>query len=245
MRLTRIYQQQTLHSGEIHRLSKEATHHLMRVLRLPLGTEFILFNGEGGEFKAKIISLEKATAWVEIGEFSAVNRESPLHSILMQTVVRPEKMDYVLQKAVELGVTQIVPLVTEYCALPKLSAERWEKRLAHWRGILISACEQSGRTQIPTLSRAVSFRTALQEIKADVCVILTPNTTQTSLSRTKSSHRVAICVGPEGGWSETELKQASTAGYLALSLGPRILRTETAGLVALTLLQTVFGDISL
>ena len=245
MRLTRIYQQQPLSAGDTLCLTKEASHHLVRVLRLAMGTEFILFNGEGGEFKAKIISLQKNIATVQVGEFNSINRESPVQTILAQSVLRPEKMDYTLQKAVELGVTHIVPLITERSSLFKLSPERWQKRLAHWQAILINASEQSARTQIPTVARAVPFRAAITEIKADLRIILMPNATQTLPQRSKLCHRVAVFVGPEGGWSETETQFATDAGYLPLQLGPRILRTETAGLVALTLLQAVWGDISL
>jgi 16S rRNA (uracil1498-N3)-methyltransferase len=245
MRLTRIYQQQPLSEGETLCLSKEASHHLVRVLRLAVGAEFILFNGEGGEFKAKIIALAKNSVVVQIGKFNPINRESPVQTILVQSVLRPEKMDYTLQKAAELGVTHIVPLITERCSLFKLSPERWQNRLAHWQAILINACEQSGRTQIPTVTRAVPFKTAITEIKADMRVILMPNVASTSSTLAKACHCVAIFVGPEGGWSEAETQQAMAAAYLPLQLGPRVLRTETAGLVALTLLQTRFGDISL
>lgn len=245
MRLARIYQQQPLNSGKTIHLSKEAAHHLVRVLRLDVGAEFILFNGEGGEFKARITSVQKNSVSAQIGTFNPIDNESSLQIILAQTLVKPEKMDYVLQKSVELGVTHIIPLITERCLLPKLSPERWEKRLAHWQAILINACEQSGRTKIPTVTRAVAFKTALQQIKADIRVILAPNATQTLPQLAKSCHCAAVLVGPEGGWSESEMKSALAADYLPVQLGPRILRTETAGLVALTLLQAAYGDISL
>jgi 16S rRNA (uracil1498-N3)-methyltransferase len=245
MRLTRIYQPQALSSGEIYHLSLEATHHLIHVLRLSVGAEFILFNGIGGEFTAKIIALEKKRVCVQVGKFNPINRESPLQIILAQTITRPDKMDFVLQKAVELGVTHLVPLITARCSLQKLTSERWQKRLLHWQAILVSACEQSGRTRIPTLSSAVSLQTALQDIKADLRFMLRPDTTQAFPRVIQSCHRVAVLVGPEGGWSETEIKLAKEQGYLSLQLGPRILRTETAGLVALTLLQALLGDISL
>lgn len=245
MRLTRIYQQQVLNSGEIHHLSPEATHHLIHVLRLSVGAEFILFNGSGGEFTAKIVAREKKCVWVQVGTFNPINRESPLQIILAQTITRPDKMDFVLQKAVELGVTHIVPLITAHCLLPKLTSERWQKRLVHWQAIIVSACEQSGRTRIPTLSRAVSLQVALQDIKADVKLMLRPEASQTFSQVIPSScHRVAVLVGPEGGWSDTEIELAQDKDYLSLQLGPRILRTETAGLVALTLLQALLGDIS-
>ena len=244
MRLARIYQQQPLQSDKIVQLTEEAAHHLIRVLRLKEGAEFIIFNGEGGEFKAKLIAVQKKSVSVQIGAFNSIDTESPLQIILAQSLLRPEKMDYVLQKSVELGVTQVVPLITERCVVPKLSPDRWEKRLAHWQAIMINACEQSGRTRIPTVTRGVVFKTALSQIKADARIILAPNATQTLPQSSKSCHCAAVLVGPEGGWSENEMNSALTAGYLPRQLGPRILRTETAGLVALTLLQAAYGDIS-
>lgn len=245
MRLTRIYQQQPLNIGSTITLSKEATHHLTRVLRLSVGAEFTLFNGKGGEFKSKIISVAKKIVSVQVEEFNPIDRESPLQIILGQAVIRSEKMDYTLQKAVELGVTHIVPLLTERSRSSlKLSSEQLEKRLQHWQAVTITACEQSGRTQIPTLAKALPFKEAINEIKADIRTILTPNPTQVLSQWDKSCHCVAILVGPEGGWSENETKLAIGGGYLPIQLGPRILRTETAGLVAVTFFQGLFGDIS-
>ena len=246
MRLTRIYQQQPLNTGSTITLSKEASHHLTRVLRLSIGAEFILFNGEGGEFKSKIISLEKNIVSVQVGEAITIDRESPLQIILGQSVIRPEKMDYTLQKAVELGVTHIVPLLTERSRSSlKLSSDHLDKRLHHWQAIIIAACEQSGRTQIPTLEKALPFKEALTQIKADIRTILMPNAIEKYPPLTKKSrHCVAVLVGPEGGWSKIEINLAMAADYLPIQLGPRILRTETAGLVAITLLQALWGDIS-
>lgn len=243
MRLTRIYQQQPLREGWEINLSEEAVHHLTRVLRLTVGTEFIVFNGEGGEFKAKIISMQKKIVAVQVGTFNPINRESPLQIILGQTIIRSEKMDYTLQKAVELGVTHIVPLITERSW--KLPLDRLEKRLSHWQAIIVNACEQSGRTQIPTIEKPISFQDAINKIKADIRAILIPNPTQTLPLLVKPCANVAVFVGPEGGWSEIETTFALEAGYLPVQLGPRILRTETAGLVAMTVFQGLFGDISL
>jgi 16S rRNA (uracil1498-N3)-methyltransferase len=244
MRLTRIYQPQSLTTGEIISLSKAAAHHLVHVLRVTVGTEFILFNGEGGEFSAKIISFKKDSVVVQVGTRSQHNRESPLQITLGQSISRPEKMDYTIQKAVELGVTRIVPLLTERSFL-KLSAERWGKRLMHWQAVILAACEQSGRTQIPSISKPLTFEAAINEIKADIRVILIPDVAQTISKVTIPVSCVAVLVGPEGGWSETEANLAIAAGYVSIQLGSRILRTETAGLVAMTLFQGAFGDISL
>jgi len=178
MRLTRIYQPQPLITGNLIRLSSAATHHLVRVLRVTVGTEFILFNGEGGEFLARIISCKKDSVTIQVCQHSPINRESSLQIILGQTILRAEKMDYTLQKAVELGVTHITPLISERSLL-KLSAERWAKRSAHWQAVIVAACEQSGRTRIPLISRPMPFGVAIDEIKADIRVILIPDAAQT------------------------------------------------------------------
>ncbi len=244
MRLTRIYQPQPLCTDDLINLSKAAAHHLVGVLRATVGSEFTLFNGEGGEFLAKIVSIEKNSVSVQVGEYSQITRESPLQIVLGQAISRPERMDYTLQKAVELGVTRIVPLLVEHSCI-KLSMERWKKRLLHWQAVVLAACEQSGRTQIPSVSQPIPLVVAVNEIKADIRAILIPTAVQ-AISKLKSSApRVVIFVGPEGGWSKTEISLAIAAGCVPICLGPRILRTETAGLVAITLFQGAFGDISL
>jgi 16S rRNA (uracil1498-N3)-methyltransferase len=244
MRLTRIYQQQDLRSGEDFCLSKATAHHLIHVLRLAVGSEFLLFNGRGGEFKAKINSLQKDSVAVQIGEFKDIDRESPLQINLMQALIRPEKMDYVLQKATELGVMHITPLITERAVL-QLSPERWKKRLAHWHGIVINACEQSGRTRIPTIASPIPFAAGICDLATDIRVILVPQVPPSPLQLTKANTHVTLLVGPEGGWSTTEINFAVQQGYMPIRLGPRILRAETASLVAISLLQNVLGDIAL
>ncbi|MDQ8039583.1 MAG: 16S rRNA (uracil(1498)-N(3))-methyltransferase [Rickettsiella sp.] len=243
MRLTRIYQQQPLNEGSEINLSQEAVHHLTRVLRLTVGSEFVVFNGEGGEFKAKIIAMQKKIVTARVGAFNPMNPESPLQIILGQAIIRSEKMDYTLQKAVELGITHFMPLITERSW--KLPYDRLEKRLSHWQAVIVNACEQSGRTQIPSLEEPILFQDAINKIQATIRAILIPNLTQTQLPIIKTCHRVAILVGPEGGWSKIETILALDAGYIPVQLGPRILRAETAGLVATTVFQGLFGDISL
>jgi 16S rRNA (uracil1498-N3)-methyltransferase len=245
MRLTRIYQQQILYCGQQFTLSKEAAHHLTHVLRLKQGMEFILFNGKGGEFKAELISIKKASVTVQVGEYNDINRESSLPILLAQAVLRTEKMDYLIQKAVELGATNIIPLLTEH-ALLRLSNERWEKRLNHWRTIMINACEQAGRTRLPIITKPLPFIHALHEINTELRVMLIPNhKNKKVIPHAQALRDVAILSGPEGGWSETEMRFAMDAGFVPLQLGPRILRAETAGLVAISLFQGLFGDISL
>ena len=241
MRVTRIYQPQPLITGRVINLSKMAAHHLQCVLRSTVGKNFILFNGEGGEYSAKISAINKNYVQVEVGQYYPVQRESSLNVVLCQAVLRSEKMDYVLQKAVELGVAQVIPLLTERCAL-KLSAERWDKRWLHWQAIMIAACEQSGRTKLPHIAKPQSFAQAIDHSKRGLGILLTPGAPRMIQQLVLSSLELTLLVGPEGGWSEQELALAQALGYQFIQLGPRVLRTETAGVVALTLLQGNFGD---
>lgn len=240
MRLTRIYQPQALSSGQIIYLSKGAAQHLIRVLRLGEGDNFIVFNGQAGEFHATITKLNKNTAIVKLGEFRTVHRESPLQITLAQAILRSDKMDYVLQKAVELGVTRFIPLITTHSIL-RLAPERWQKRYLHWQGVMLAACEQSGRTRLPKLENPMTFDVATTGIKADQRIILQTQAQQ-AIHSLPVCHSVAILVGPEGGWSENELKGACVATYTPVQLGPRVLRAETAGLVAISVLQSLYGD---
>lgn len=241
MRLTRIYQPQALNAGQIVTLTKEAAGHLIRVLRLQVGDEFIVFNGKAGEFRSIIIEQNKSVVKVKLGEFNVVNRESFLQITLAQAVLRTDKMDYMLQKAVELGVTRFIPLLTAHSTL-KLAPERWQKRSLHWQGVMLAACEQSGRTRLPKLENPMTFDVATTSIKADQRIILQPGSKQNinSLPRCQS---VAVLVGPEGGWSENELKCARVADYSPMQVGPRVLRAETAGLAAVSILQNLYGDL--
>lgn len=241
MRLTRIYQPQALKPEQILNLSKEAAGHLIRVLRLQVGDEFIVFNGKAGEFRAMITEVNKSTVTVKLGEFAAVSRESPLQITLAQAVLRSDKMDYVLQKAVELGVTRFIPLITAHSTL-KLVPERWQKRSLHWQGVMLAACEQSGRTRLPKLENPMSFDVATTAVKAEQRIILQPGTKQ-NINSLLSCQSVALLVGPEGGWSENELKCAHVAEYRPMHIGPRVLRAETAGLAAVSILQAQYGDL--
>lgn len=241
MRLTRIYQPQALSAGQILNLSKGAAGHLIRVLRLQVGDDFIVFNGRAGEFRAIIIELSKSVVTVKLGEFAAVSRESSLQITLAQAVLRSDKMDYVLQKAVELGVTRFIPLISARSTL-KLAPERWQKRSLHWQGVMLAACEQSGRTRLPKLENPMTFDVATTSIKAEQRIILQPCVKQ-NINSLPHCQSVAVLVGPEGGWSENELKCARVATYNPIQLGPRVLRAETAGLAAVSIMQSLYGDL--
>lgn len=242
MRISRIYQPIKLFDGLVFELSPLAASHLVRVLRYAVGDEFVVFNGEGGEYKAKIVAIKKQQAMAQVGEYKNLSVESALRIHLGQAVSRGEKMDYTIQKAVELGIAEITPLLTERCGV-KLSGERWDKKLAHWRGVVIAACEQSGRDRIPVINHPVQLTEWLTQTQADLKLILHPQAAQKLTDITQQPHSVELLIGPEGGFDDLELQLALQHGFIALQLGPRILRTETAALVGIAALQTKFGDL--
>lgn len=240
--MTRIYLDQSLECGQIVTLHEDAARHLVQVLRLRVGDGFTAFNGRGGEYAATLHSAGKRDAQAHIGVKADISRESPLHITLAQCVSKGERMDYTLQKAVELGVTRIVPLLSERSVV-KLDAERWEKKLEHWRGIIISACEQSGRTRLPELEPVHNMLQWLPQIPAATLKLtLAPKASHTLRSIQPEQRPVLLLVGPEGGLSETEIQRTQSTGFIPLALGPRTLRTETAGVAALAAIQALWGD---
>jgi len=242
MTISRIFQATPLSSGIVITLSDQASHHLARVLRASVKDEVTIFNGEGGEYNATIIHIDKKTVKVEIGKFNPREAESSLDLCLAQGISRGEKMDYTIQKAVELGVKKIIPLLTERCTV-KLDDERREKRLQHWQAIVISACEQSGRNRIPVILPPQTLDKWSQTVDEEWCFVLSPYATEKLKDRSiSSSARVALLIGPEGGLSEKEISLVEQRGFLPLNLGLRILRTETAAVAAITALQCCFGD---
>jgi 16S rRNA (uracil1498-N3)-methyltransferase len=225
-------------------LPAQAGEHLARVLRLERGHPIILFNGDGREFRAEISQVAKravSARVLEAGE--AKDRESPLQLTLAQGVARGEKMDLILQKATELGVTRIVPLITGRTEV-KLDAERTARRLAHWQAVIASACEQSGRVRLPVLDapmRIGLWAAGLRE-EDGLRLALDPNGEVSPRSLAPFT-TATLVVGPEGGLSEADLNLLDQADFRGLRLGPRILRTETAGLAAITALQAIHGDL--
>lgn len=244
MSISRIFQPIELTINSTIQLDEAATHHVARVLRAKVANYLTLFNGEGGEYQGIITLINKKSVTVEIKKFIDREVESPLELYLAQGISRGEKMDFTIQKAVELGVKKIIPLITERCNV-KLDEERREKRLQHWSSIIIGACEQSGRNTIPEISVPQAFETFLQTIHADHKLVLTPHA-QTKLSNisipTKSS--IVLLIGPEGGLSDKEVQTAVRHQFSPLQLGPRVLRTETAAIAAITALQYYAGDLS-
>jgi len=243
MPIPRIYLPATLHPGDEVALDARAIGHVVRVLRLRVGDEIILFNGsEDAEYRAQLADLRKESATCRILHRHTRNAESPLTIELAQGISRGERMDYTIQKAVEMGVQRIAPISTERTQV-KLSGEREEKRLQHWQGIILHACEQSGRNRIPELLpvQRLDQWLATREHRAHA-LFLDPGGDVSVASLSGPITSVSLLVGPEGGLSPHERELATGNGFLRLRLGPRVLRTETAALVALAALQGIWGD---
>lgn len=243
MSAPRIYYSETLQINTEISLTDNAANHVAKVLRRQVGDELRIFNGDGCEYLAKIMAINKRDVAVKIETLIENNQESPVQIHLQQAVARAEKMDWVVQKATELGVATITPLITERSGV-KLSAERWEKRLEHWRAIAISACEQCGRNRLPEIKPILTLTDLFEQRPIGRSFILAPTAiSQLTDNLILTDPNIQVLIGPEGGFSPIEQKNAEERGYCALRLGPRILRTETAPIVALTVLQAYFGDL--
>lgn len=242
MRIPRIFQKQPLALGQSIQLDREASHYVKQVLRMQVGQSLDIFNGEGhGEFRSVIVKFHGKEVEVYLGAFNEGVKESPVKITLAQAISRGEKMDFTLQKAVELGVHAIVPLTTSRVGV-KLDEARAKKRLAHWQKIVVSACEQSGRNFVPVVSEFTEFATWVKEVNAELKLLLDPHK-ENELSPEMSPSEVVLLVGPEGGFSQEERELAYQVGFMGWKLGPRILRTETAGMSAIALLQFMWGDL--
>lgn len=244
MRLTRCYVELPLAPGNELALPEATANHLLRVLRLREDAPCILFNGDGQDYSARIVSAGKHQARVLIEAATAVDNESPLSITLLQGIARGEKMDLILQKATELGVSQIVPVNAERTEV-RLDATRLEKRMLHWQSVIVAACEQSGRARLPQLRAPAALAQAAQALQASATrLTLDPQGEHRLPTMQAPPHlTVAIAIGPEGGWSPRDRQMLAEAGFSGLQLGPRILRTETAGLAAIAALQARFGDL--
>jgi 16S rRNA (uracil1498-N3)-methyltransferase len=240
--MPRFYFAQPLNIGDQLDLPPDVAHHV-QVLRHAIGDHITLFNGEGGEFTATITAIEKRRASVEIKTFSPREAELRYAVTLAQALPEAAKMDWIIEKAVELGVGAIQPLAAQRCVV-RLSAERAQKRHQHWHGVIVSAAEQSGRNRLPALAEVADFSHWIARQDLHLRILLTPRAEQ-SLSdwaRHHPAQSVALLIGPEGGLTQAEEDAACAQGALALSMGPRILRTETAGLAALAALNAIWGE---
>ena len=242
MRLTRSYVAVSLMPGTEIALPEDVAGHLVRVLRLQPGDACVLFNGDGHDYDARLLAAGKREARAEILAARTVENESPLRITLLQGIARGEKMDWILQKATELGVSRIVPVDSERSEV-KLDAARAEKRLAHRREVVVSACEQSGRAVVPEVlpPQPLARGAALREGRG---FVLDPVAAHTLASlQGNPLGACTLAIGPEGGWSPRDREQLQAAGYEGLRLGPRVLRTETAGIAAISALQALAGDL--
>lgn len=238
MRLSRFFIDATLSTGE-HELPEAQAHYIGRVLRMAEGDAVQLFDGSGFEFRATLVEVGKKRVRVQVTESFAGLAESSLQIHLGQGLSRGERMDWAIQKATELGVTQITPIVSERCEV-RLKDERAEKRQAHWQQIAISACEQCGRSVVPVVNPPVTLAEWLKHTDADLKLVLHP-VAEPLVSHNKPAS-LAFLIGPEGGLNDAEVDQAQDAGFHAARLGPRVLRTETAPVVALSVAQQLWGD---
>lgn len=243
MRNRRIFVDLPLAEDETYCLAAQTAQRFSHVLRLKPGHSLTLFNGTGGEYQAKLLELDRRQVKVQTGSFRDVCREAPVQVHLGHGLARGERMDYAVQKAVELGVAGITPILTERSVI-KLSGERLEQRLSHWQGVVVSACEQCGRNRIPEVKPPLALDAWLETAgQQSLKVVLSPGAGQGFSDIERRHDSVALLIGPEGGLSDAELAVARASEFVAISLGPRTLRTETAVVAALSALQSRWGDL--
>ena len=243
MRLTRVHVDVELQTGRRLTVEGSAGNHISRVLRLRVGDALTLFNGQGGEYAGSIDEIRRDTVVVSILERRDVDRESPCQLTLAQGISRGERMDWVVQKATELGVWQIAPIFTER-SIVQLDEKQASRKLQHWRSIAIAACEQSGRNRVPQITQPVGLYELLEKrTSSGTALLLSPGAPLRIADLASTGTQITVLIGPEGGLADVEQQAAVKAGFTPVRLGPRVLRTETAAVCALTLLQQKFGDI--
>ncbi len=242
--MPRFHCPQPLAIGDTLVLPDHVAHHV-QVIRLQAGTTVTLFNGDGNEYVATITLLEKKRVTVEVKTCTARSVELPYAITLAQALPESSKMDWIIEKAVELGVAGVQPLSAQRCVV-RLSAERAEKRQSHWQGIIVSASEQSGRNRLAQLAPVTDFGRWIAQQDIHKRILLSPRADQSlaDWARHQPPQAVTLVIGPEGGFSDDEENLAIAHGAMALSMGPRVLRTETAGLAALAMLTGAWGDIA-
>ncbi len=246
MRISRLYLEGDYQANQTIPLPKEQAHYALTVLRLKNNYAIEAFNGKGSLATGKLIVTSRRTADFQIETVTQPQTESPLNLTLVQGISKGDRMDYSIQKSVELGVTQIQPVLTERCDV-KLPTEKFEKRQQQWQAIAINACEQSGRTVVPQIRPIQSYSNWLaQKLSPPLFgLVLDPYAKQTlkTIEYPKNTPLIHLLIGPEGGLSEAEVQHATQAGLTPIQLGPRILRTETAGPAVIAILQTLWGDL--
>ena len=240
--MPRFYCREALATGAHVDLPEPVARHAVRVLRLPPGAPMVLFDGRGGEYPAHIQRIERDRVTAELGAWREIERESPLAVTLVQALQTGEKMDFTIQKAVELGVRDIVPVESRRSVL-RLSGDRAGKRVAHWQGVVAAACEQCGRNQVPLVAPLEKLENWLSRPSHGALrLMLAPDAEQTLVELAPPLGEIQLLIGAEGGLDPQEVLAARQAGFQAVRMGPRILRTETAGLAALAAMQALWGD---
>jgi 16S rRNA (uracil1498-N3)-methyltransferase len=245
MRRIRVFVEDPIAAGEPLALNAFASDHLLKVLRLSRGATVTVFNGDGNDYEGTLETVGRGMAAVLVARATPVANESPLELVLAQSVARGEKMDLILQKATELGVARIVPLVSERTEV-RLDEDRAGRRLAHWNRVVQSACEQCGRAVVPAIDAPVALPAWVAAVRDEPArkLALHPDSARSLRALAlDATQPVVLAVGPEGGFGERDLDALAQGGFARLALGPRILRTETAGLAAIAALQALLGDL--
>jgi 16S rRNA (uracil1498-N3)-methyltransferase len=249
MRLTRVYVDAVLTPGSVVELPPDTASHIAKVLRARLGDELILFNGDGREFSSAVDAIRGSRVSASVGEGRHVDRESPLAITLLQCVPRGDRMDFIVQKATELGVSRIVPVLSQRSVV-RLDAGQAESKAAHWRAVAVSACEQCGRNRLPAIDAAQPLLNYLGNSVPNQGprLVFAPDAASPPVGtgqRSGLNSQIAaaeVAIGPEGGFADDELEAFRVSGFSQVGLGPRILRTETAAIAAVVWLQVRFGD---
>jgi 16S rRNA (uracil1498-N3)-methyltransferase len=246
MKISRFYQQNEIKVGDEIELSTANHRHAVQVLRLKLDQSLILFNGKGGEYHAKISYLDKRNSRVLIEKYDSTTRESKLSTTLALAMIKPDKMDFAIQKSVEMGVRNIQPIYTKRSVI-KIKANRLEKKIQHWQGVIIAACEQSGRTKIPELYEPVNLEKFLgqnaRSSNNSSCIAMFPGDHPTIKRINENIEKLSLLIGPEGGFTDDEEELIQQKGVTPISFGTRILRAETAVIAGLTACQQQWGDL--
>ncbi len=251
MKIPRFYQNDSFNINQTIELSTENHRHAVQVLRLNKDAPLVLFNGEGGEFVATLAEVKKRRSTALITSYNPVDRESPLKITLILAVIKPDKMDFAIQKAVEMGVSKIQPLYTQRSVI-KLKANRLQKKMLHWQGVVNSACEQSGRTAIPQIFEPVNFIDCLNDLSGadsnSLNIVMLPGDfpVLNQIEAEGAKKNVSLLIGPEGGFTQDEEQQMladENANVRGISFGPRILRAETAVIAGITACQLRWGDL--
>jgi 16S rRNA (uracil1498-N3)-methyltransferase len=244
MRVSRFYQEGDIKVGEELALTQANHRHAVQVLRLKEGDDLILFNGQSGEYAAKVSATDKRNSQVIVEEYYPVNRESSLSITLILANIKPDKMDFAIQKAVELGVSTIQPMYTKRSVI-KLKSNRLEKKMQHWQGVIIAACEQSGRTAIPAIKEPCDFDEIFSAYDGTTQISMLPGSENKiqQMKLDESHNGVSLIIGPEGGFSDEEEQLMQSKNVQSVNFGKRILRAETAAVAGITACQMAWGDL--